>query len=108
METLETVLDRWWEQAACKGMDIDLFIFEFGDRQINRKIKEAKAVCALCPVRSECLNEALKFSTTRQESCGIWGGLTWKERQRLKRKENIDPIPATPLVYRDGKYRQIK
>jgi WhiB family redox-sensing transcriptional regulator len=108
METLETVLDRWWENAACRGMDIDLFIFEFGERHINRKIKEAKAVCAVCPVRQECLDEALKFSTTRQDCCGIWGGLTWKERQRLERKEVVEPIPATPLVYRDGKYRQIK
>lgn len=108
LETLAIVLDRWWEQAACKGMDIDLFIFEFGERHINRKIKEAKAVCALCPVKSECLAEALKFSITRQDCCGIWGGLTFKERQRLKRKEHINQIPATPLVYRDGKYRQIK
>ena len=100
METVETVLDRWWDHAACRGMNIDLFIFEFGERHINRKIKEAKAVCAVCPVRQECLDEALKFSTTRQDCCGIWGGLTWKERSHL--------IPATPLVYSDGKYRQIK
>ena len=104
METLATVLDRWWDHAACKGMDIDLFIFEFGERHINRKIKQAKAVCAVCPVRSECLNEALRFSTTRQDCCGIWGGLTWKERRQLQSKT----IPATSLVYRDGKYRQIK
>ena len=85
-----------------------MFIFEFGEPQINRKIKEAKAVCAGCPVRQQCLDEALKFSTTRQDCCGIWGGLTWKERQKLGRTEKVSPIPATPLVYVDGKYRQIK
>ena len=100
METLATVLDRWWDHAACKGMDLNLFIIEPGERFSKARIAEAKAVCATCFVRPECLADSLKYSTTQLECYGIWGGLTWKERSHL--------IPATPLVYRDGKYRQIK
>jgi len=100
LETVVLVLDRWWDHAACKGMDLAMFIIEPGERYSKARIKEAKAVCATCVVRPECLAEALKYSTTMLECYGIWGGLTWKERSQL--------IPATPLVYRDGKYRQIK
>jgi WhiB family redox-sensing transcriptional regulator len=100
METVVPVLERWWDHAACRGMDLTMFIFEPGERYSRKRIAEAKAVCATCIVRSECLAESLKYSTTQLECYGIWGGLTWKERSQL--------IPATPLVYRDGKYRQIK
>ena len=100
METVVSVLDRWWEKAACKGMDLATFIIEPGERYSKTRIREAKAVCATCLVRPECLAESLQYSTTTLECYGIWGGLTWKERSEL--------IPAIPLVYRDGKYRQIK
>jgi len=100
METVVPVLDRWWEKAACKGMDLATFIIEPGERYSKTRIREAKAVCATCLVRPECLAESLQYSTTTLECYGIWGGLTWKERSEL--------IPAIPLVYRDGKYRQIK
>ena len=108
METMVPVLRRWWEHAACKGMPIDLFIFEFAEPQILKKIKDAKAVCATCPVRTQCLEEALQYSTTRQECIGVWGGLTWRERQKLVQQRELSTNSATPLVYRDGKYRQIK
>jgi WhiB family redox-sensing transcriptional regulator len=43
---------------------------------------DAKAVCANCPVREQCLEWAL---ATRQEE-GVWGGLTDNERRRLRRR----------------------
>jgi hypothetical protein len=85
-------------------MDLNLFIFEPGERYSRKKIAEAKAVCATCIVRPSCLAESLKYSTTQLECYGIWGGLTWKERRQLQSDTN----PVTPLVYRDGKYRQIR
>ena len=75
METLVPVLDRWWDHAACKGMDLNLFIFEPGERFSKARIAEAKAVCSTCVVRPECLAESLKYSTTQLECYGIWGGL---------------------------------
>jgi hypothetical protein len=88
-------------------MPTDLFIFEFAEPQILKKIKDAKAVCASCPVRTQCLEEALQYSTTRQECIGVWGGLTWRERQKLVQQRELSTNTATPLVYRDGKYRRI-
>lgn len=42
----------------------------------RRRIQKAKAVCAVCPVRRECLAYAIR---TDQRS-GIWGGMTFRER----------------------------
>jgi WhiB family redox-sensing transcriptional regulator len=46
-----------------------------------RQITEAKAICAGCTVRAQCLDYALD---TNQEP-GIWGGLTEDERRTLRR-----------------------
>jgi hypothetical protein len=43
--------------------------------------REAKRICADCPVRIECLNYALR----RDERYGVWGGMSERERRRLKR-----------------------
>ena len=43
---------------------------------------KAKMVCAGCPVRTECLAEALD----NQIEWGVWGGLTERERRALLRK----------------------
>ena len=40
METVVTVLDRWWDHAACKGMDLSLFIIEPGERFSKARIAE--------------------------------------------------------------------
>lgn len=68
----------WREQAACSSVDPDLWHPE-GDEVIT-KGRRAKAVCGSCPVQMECLDHAL----THDENLGIWGGLTAKERRRLK------------------------
>ncbi len=68
---------RWREDAACRGLDTDIF---FPDTQEDAE--EAKAICAICPVREECLEYAL---ATRQDD-GVWGGMTETERRRLRRR----------------------
>ncbi|HVL28940.1 MAG TPA: WhiB family transcriptional regulator [Acidimicrobiales bacterium] len=67
----------WRDQAACRGLDTDVF-FPLTDEEAG----EAKAVCATCPVRELCLEYAL---VTRQDD-GVWGGLTETERRRLRRR----------------------
>lgn len=60
-------------EPACKGAaDPDLW-FRSGAED------EAKAVCAACPVRAECLNSAI----ARKEEFGVWGGLDPSEREAL-------------------------
>ncbi len=67
----------WQEHAACKEADPDLFFPERGSPGDS-----AKRVCVNCSVRLECLEYALANS----ERYGVWGGLTERERTRLRRQ----------------------
>jgi len=66
----------WIDQAACKGMDTNLFLPERGDW---RKQREAVTVCNGCPVKWNCLAYGLG------ERQGIWGGQTDKARRAIAR-----------------------
>ena len=68
------------DHAACKGLDPRLFFPERGE-----STAEAKAVCAACPVRADCLDWAI--ATTQK--WGIWGGTSERERHRLRRGRAI-------------------
>jgi WhiB family redox-sensing transcriptional regulator len=74
----------WQDDAACRGRDVVLFFGPDGERQPEREIRErqAKAVCAACPVRTECLSYALG----RPEKYGTWGGLNEDERSSERRR----------------------
>ncbi|MEM8905114.1 MAG: WhiB family transcriptional regulator [Actinomycetota bacterium] len=78
-----TIVEDWTEQAACQGVDIDLFFDE--DRTI-----EARRLCLSCPVRTACLSAA----RDRDEPCGVWGGLTAGERDLVPARR----VPKTALV----------
>ncbi|MDF3302936.1 WhiB family transcriptional regulator [Streptomyces tropicalis] len=67
----------WHEDAACRGADPDE-LFADSTRQ-NR----AKAICTGCPVRTECLVEALD----NRVEWGVWGGMTERERRALLRRK---------------------
>ncbi|MEV6536217.1 MULTISPECIES: WhiB family transcriptional regulator [unclassified Streptomyces] len=70
----------WRENSACGSSDAD-DLFADSPRQ-----KQAKAVCARCPVRTECLAEALD----ERIEFGVWGGMTERERRALlRRKPNV-------------------
>jgi WhiB family redox-sensing transcriptional regulator len=67
----------WQERALCAQTDPEAFFPEKGG-----STREAKKVCVSCEVRSECLDYAL----AHDERFGIWGGLSERERRRLKRQ----------------------
>ncbi|GIG55385.1 WhiB family transcriptional regulator [Demequina activiva] len=67
----------WQERALCAQTDPEAFFPEKGG-----STREAKKVCASCDVRSECLDYAL----ANDERFGIWGGLSERERRKLKRR----------------------
>ena len=74
----EVELERdWQDQANCLGVDPDLFFPERG-----ASTREAKEVCRGCQVRTQCLEYALMNG----EKFGIWGGLSERERRRLRRQ----------------------
>jgi WhiB family redox-sensing transcriptional regulator len=75
MRSVETVHD-WTTLAACNNADPD-DLFVTGAAQ-NR----AKAVCQGCPVRTECLADALDHRV----EFGVWGGMTERERRALLRR----------------------
>ena len=67
----------WQDSALCAQTDPEAFFPEKGG-----STREAKKVCASCEVRSECLDYAL----SNDERFGIWGGLSERERRKLKRR----------------------
>lgn len=73
-------LEAWQRDAACAGMDTNIFFAEKGQR-----LDEAKATCAPCPVKRECLECAIR----NRERNGVWGGLTPKQRRSVIRIRKV-------------------
>jgi WhiB family redox-sensing transcriptional regulator len=67
----------WQARALCAQTDPEAFFPEKGG-----STREAKKVCQSCHVRSECLDYAL----ANDERFGIWGGMSERERRRLKKR----------------------
>ena len=66
----------WADRALCAQTDPEAFFPEKGG-----STREAKKVCTGCEVKGECLEYALE----NDERFGIWGGLSERERRRLKK-----------------------
>ena len=66
----------WTARSACRASDPD-DLFVSGAAQ-----HRAKAVCMGCPVRTECLSDALD----NRVEFGVWGGMTERERRALLRR----------------------
>ncbi|GAA2963751.1 MULTISPECIES: WhiB family transcriptional regulator [Actinokineospora] len=73
----ETEEQEWQERALCAQTDPEAFFPEKGG-----STREAKRICLGCEVRSECLEYAL----AHDERFGIWGGLSERERRKLKKR----------------------
>ena len=77
----------WRTKAACKGIDPEFFFSSDAAEDAankNERIEreaEAKAVCARCSVRAECLD----YAVAAGEKYGIWGGLNPQERRAYVR-----------------------
>jgi WhiB family transcriptional regulator, redox-sensing transcriptional regulator len=82
---------RWWELAACRSVDPELFfpVSEMGPAR--RQVATAKAVCGECPVSQLCLDYAL---STRQAH-GVWGGLTVDERRAVSARRDRELVRAS-------------
>ena len=71
----------WQDKASCSGADADLFFPERG-----ASTRQAKAICGECEVRVECLEFALQHS----EKFGIWGGLSERERRKIRKQRALE------------------
>ena len=67
---------EWMVDARCLDADPEAFFPEKGG-----STREAKRICADCPVAEPCLEYAL----ANDERFGIWGGLSERERRRVRR-----------------------
>lgn len=68
--------EDWQDEATCATVGGDWwFVDKGGDT------RPAKNICRECPVSAPCLEFALK----NDEQHGIWGGLSTRERRRIKR-----------------------
>ena len=68
---------EWQDRALCAQTDPEAFFPEKGG-----STREAKRICQGCDARSECLEYAL----AHDERFGIWGGLSERERRKLKKR----------------------
>ena len=66
----------WQERSLCAQTDPEAFFPEG-----KTSTSPAKQICIGCEVKAQCLEYAL----ANDERFGIWGGLTERERRRLKR-----------------------
>ena len=83
-------LDTGWKALSnCLGVDPALFFPERG-----ASTREAKEVCRGCEVRIDCLEYALQNG----EKFGIWGGMSERERRRIRRQRALDRQAAVRAV----------
>ena len=68
--------NAWKRQAVCANSDPDL-LFVTGAAQ-----RDAARLCSGCPVKTECLIEALD----NQVEYGVWGGMTERQRRALLKR----------------------
>jgi WhiB family redox-sensing transcriptional regulator len=77
MDAQPVAAGAWQDEANCLGVDPDLFFPERG-----ASTREAKEVCRGCVVRDACL----EFALANGEKFGIWGGMSERERRRIRRQ----------------------
>ncbi len=77
VETEEDGPIAWQVDALCAQTDPEAFFPEKGG-----STRDAKPICTSCEVKSECLEYALQ----NDERFGIWGGLSERERRKLRKR----------------------
>lgn len=75
----------WRVNANCKDIDPELF-FPIGNTgEAMRILVRARAVCADCNVRTQCL----EFALATNQDCGVWGGTSEDERRDIRRRNAV-------------------
>lgn len=76
LQTIDSFRPAWQSQARCRGMGHEVFFIAKGQHQSFHE--RAKAICAICPVKEECLAYSVSF----HDRFGIWGGMSVNDRRR--------------------------
>ncbi|HUS25810.1 MAG TPA: WhiB family transcriptional regulator [Nevskiaceae bacterium] len=72
----------WHTKAKCTEVDPDTM--HPGNN--THGIREAKKVCRGCPVTLQCGQWALGLKGDQWEEFGVWGGMSERERRRIRKK----------------------
>ncbi len=82
MELTQPEIPEWYDDAQCIGTSTNIFFSSVGEdgEGVPAMVSIAKSICGACMVRAQCLN----FAMDTNEKNGIWGGLTARERRRLR------------------------
>jgi len=77
----------WRNDAHCRTEDPDLFFPTAGEGTPAGRVQyaQARAVCAMCPVRRDCLDYAIELGLDN----GMFGGMTPNERRKIQRQQRI-------------------
>jgi WhiB family transcriptional regulator, redox-sensing transcriptional regulator len=102
MTTAVDNLAEWWSLAACQSADPDLFFPISGSGPALGQVARAKAVCAGCPVRTDCLRYALAADPLQ----GVWGGMSEEERRLLRQRKAKARLRAAHRSDRPGRPRR--
>jgi WhiB family redox-sensing transcriptional regulator len=78
MRTDDDLAPAWQQDAECANYAgrVDFFPAR------GESLRDAKAVCTICPVKNECLEFAMRLKVAH----GVWGGLSERERRSLRRE----------------------
>lgn len=77
----------WWREAKCRGMDTGIFYPEAHDM---KAFNDAVAICQDCPVRDECLDDAIGLSESGiVDDYGIRGGMSQRARANHRRRITV-------------------
>lgn len=88
----------WASRGACLDSDPDLFFPIAPSGPALQQVAQAKAVCAGCPVRIDCLSYALETG----QNAGVWGGTSEEERQEIRSARTAAGTPPTEGQRRGG------
>lgn len=92
----------WRHRAACRDEDPELFFPVGAAGPVpQRDIDRARAVCARCPVREQCL----QWATDSGEDFGVWGGHSDSERRKLKETGQVTTNRVVRVGHVDDEIR---
>ena len=88
---------KFSDTPACVSIDTELFFTE--ERGNYPHFDYIKKVCDTCPVRVECFNYAIEILVL-----GLWAGTKLEERNRYRRKHNIEGKTVVPISIFNSNY----
>jgi len=96
--SVATMIPEWHNEAHCRTQDKSVF---FGSSSPEERpaytlssIREARTICASCPVFNECL----KYAIYNREDYGLWAGTTMRQRRELFHRIDAKELTAQDVV----------